>query len=976
MADGSLKFDTRVDTSGFNKGTSNIKKQVNSVQDIFKKMSVTIAAAFSVTKLVQFGKEAVNLASDLQEVQNVVDTAFGSMAYKMEEFADTCIETYGMSKLTAKEMGSTFMAMAKGMGQATDVASDKAVELTGRLGDIMSFYNKTASEVNTIGKAIYSGETEPLKSIGVIMTETNLKTYTLSKGYKKLYTEMTAAEKLMVRQEYFLEQTSMAAGDFVKTQDSWANQTRILSERWKEFMTICGNGLIQVLTPTVKMLNNMLDSLIDIGEELSAVFGISVSSNISKEAAAAQKEIAGMGESLDEIAEQAEGSAASFDELEIIGGVGNQNGETDRGNVTANLKQEALVTQESEKATGALEQSLRSLGETLGWLGTMFQTSFMTSFGNVGVFEEIIQSVQGIRESLLDMLSTTGVQEAAAGFVEAYVSYIGSSFGAFASVGSSIASNLIGGIRLSLSENRESIQNSIIALFNIGERMEEVQAGFINAISGILTAFQSDEAKQLTADIITLFTNAIFGITELLGLFAVDVVGMITAPFVENEELIRTTIEETFAAVEPILTTLQGIINNIFDTIRSVYDEKIAPMITSFREGFVEIGEKLLNVYNEYILPVVNYASSLFENFASGPLSGLIHKFGEFAGKVAECITAIWKNFLQPFIVWFIENIVPVIQPALETVIDVFFTLWDGVSSVIGFILDALGGVLDFITGIFTGDWKKAWDGVKDIFSGKWNAIATILKTVIDVIHTTITGKLEVIANAWEKAWGTVKNVFNTAWNSIKEKMSTMKSAISGIMNGLKDEIVTVITTIKSKFITVFTSVKNRVINIFNGMWNAIRKVINSILGGIEGMANGVIRGINTVIRALNNLSFDIPDWVPAMGGKKFGFNLTSLNEVSIPKLATGTVVPANFGEFAAILGDNKREAEVVSPISAMKQAFKEAITEMGGIGGGEYTFIAQLDGNEIYRETVRQDRMYRKQTGKSGFSTGGAYGI
>ena len=918
MADGSLIFDTKVDTSGFSKGTQSLKQMAGAAQSVFKKTAAVIAVTFSVTALVQFSKEAVNLASDVQEVQNVVDTAFGSMAYKMEEFADTCIEAYGTSKLTAKEMGSTFMAMAKGIGQSTDVASDKAVELTGRLGDIMSFYNKTASEVNTIGKAIYSGETEPLKAIGIIMTETNLKTYALSKGSKKLYTHMSAAEKLLVRQEYFLEQTSMAAGDFVKTQDSWANQTRILSERWKEFMTICGNGLIQVLTPAVKTLNQMLDSLINVGEELSAIFGISVSSNVSEEAAAAQEEIAGMGESLEVATEQAEGSTASFDELEIIGGTKDQAGEVGGGNATADRKEETLATQESERATGALEQSLKSLGETIGWLGTVFQTSFMATFGNTSVFEGIIQSVQGIKNSLLDMLSATGVQEAAAGFVQAYVSYLGSSVGAFASAGSSIVSNLVGGIQLSLSENGEAVQNSIIALFDIGGRMAEVQAGFISAIAGILTAFQSDEAKQLTADIITLFTNAVLGITELLGLFAVDVVEMITAPFVENEELIRTTIEGTFAAVGPILTTLQTIVNNIFGTIRGVYDEKIAPMIASFRDGFVEIGEKFLNVYNEYILPVIGYITSLFDEFAAGPLHALIEKFGEFAGKVSESITTIWEEVLKPFILWFIENIAPTIQEALTNAVKMFFDLWTGISETVGYILDALGGFIDFIVGVFTLDWERAWEGIKQFFLGIWNAITSALGTIL----------------------------------------STMKTGIFTALNA-----------IRSKFASVFLAIKNTVSNIFTALWEKIKGIINGILGGVEGMANGVVRGINKVINAMNSLSFEVPDWVPGMGGKTFGFNIPTLAEVTIPRLATGTVVPANFGEFAAILGDNKREAEVVSPVSTMKQAFREAIAEMGGIGGGEYTFVAQLDGEVIFRETIRQDKMYKKQTGKSAYA-------
>lgn len=915
MADGSLIFDTKVDTSGFSKGTQSLKQMAGAVQSVFKKTAAVIAATFSVKALVQFGKEAVNFASDVQEVQNVVDTAFGSMSYKMEAFADTCIETYGMSKLTAKEMGSTFMAMAKGIGQTTDVASDKAVELTGRLGDIMSFYNKTASEVNTIGKAIYSGETEPLKSIGIVMTENNLKTYALSKGYKKLYTEMSAAEKLLVRQEYFLEQTSMAAEDFVKTQDSWANQTRILSERWKEFMTICGNGLIQVLTPAVKTLNQMLDSLINVGEELSVIFGISVSSNVSEEAAAAQKEIAGMGESLEAVVEQAEGGTASFDELEIIGGTKDQTGEVGGGNAIADRREETFVTRESEKATGAFEQSLKSLGETIGWLGTVFQTSFMATFGDTSVFDGIIQSVQGIKDALLDMFSVTGVQEAAATFIEAYVSYLGSSVGAFTSVAGSIVSNLLDAIQLSLSDNRELIQSSIIGLFDIVERMAEVKNDFYSAVSDIFTVFRSDEAKQLTADIITLFTNAVLGITELLGLFAVDVVELITAPFVENEESISATIQNTFSAVYPLLSALQESVEMAFGTIRSVYDENLAPVLSSLKEGFVQIGEKLLEVYNTYILPVVQYASEKVNEFKDGPLTDLLSKFEEFAGKVSECVTVIWEEYLLPFILWFIENVAPKIREGLTTAVSAFSDFWANTSETLGFLLDALGGLIDFVTGTLTGNWEKAWEGIKNFFEGIWNTIKNVLETILSVMKT-------------------------------------------GIFTSLNN--------IRSKFVSVFLAIKNTVSGIFTALWEKIKGIINNILGGVEGMANGVVRGINKVIDAMNGLSFEIPDWIPGMGGENFGFNIPNIAEVTLPRLATGTVVPANFGEFAAILGDNKREAEIVSPVSAMKQAFKEALAEMGFFAGGEYTFIAQIDGEVLFRETVRQDKMYKKQTGRS----------
>ena len=249
MADGKVTIQTQLNSEGFKKDVNDLTRNgtrsfntlnnsviktehsINNMSGSLKRIAGLLATSFSIGSLIKFGKQSLELASDLTEVQNVVDTSFGSMSSKMEAFAQTSADTYGISKLSAKNIASTYAAMAQGMGQGLNEATDKALEMTGRVADIASFYNLTLDRVNTIGRAVYSGETEPLKQIGVIMTEAQLQTFALSNGYKTLYKNMSAAEKLEVRQAYFLAQTNLAAGDFVRTQNSWANQTRILSER-------------------------------------------------------------------------------------------------------------------------------------------------------------------------------------------------------------------------------------------------------------------------------------------------------------------------------------------------------------------------------------------------------------------------------------------------------------------------------------------------------------------------------------------------------------------------------------------------------------------------------------------------------------------------------------------------------------------------------------------------------------------------
>lgn len=307
--DGSIRIDTLINSTPLTNGLNQIESKIKAVGS-------AIGLAFGTKELINFGKNAITAASDLVESQNVVDTAFGEMSHKMEQFASIALETYGISELTAKTMGSTYMAMAKGMGVASDAASDMALTLTGRLSDIMSFYNKTQSEVDTIGRAMITGETEPLKAIGVVMTQTNLSAYAMAQGFSKAYTEMEANEQLLVRYKYFLEQTSLAQGDFANTSDSWANQIKLLGERVKEFMTNLGNVLINVFTPAVQFANEAVMFL----NELFFSNDDANDTTAAKNAEAVADEVTAVGTAAEKSGKELNNLLSSFDELHIISG--------------------------------------------------------------------------------------------------------------------------------------------------------------------------------------------------------------------------------------------------------------------------------------------------------------------------------------------------------------------------------------------------------------------------------------------------------------------------------------------------------------------------------------------------------------------------------------------------------------------------------------------------------------------------------
>lgn len=325
--DGSIILTTKVDTSGVNKGMTSIKSIVGKVGGV-------MAAAFSVRALVNFGKEAINLASDLQEVQNVVDTAFGSMSYKIEQFSKTAIENFGISELTAKRTASTYMAMAKGMGIAEDVASDMAITMTGLTADIASFYNMSQERADVILKSVYTGETETLKQLGIVMTEVNLQNFAMSQGITKNISKMTQQEKTMLRYQFVLQQTALAQGDFAKTSDSWANQTRILAERWKEMQSIFGQAFVALGTLILPAINAVVSGMTKLANTTSVAaqniykmftgktleFGKTENtvSNLGGASADAATGMADLGDATEKSGKQAKKALAGFDDLQII----------------------------------------------------------------------------------------------------------------------------------------------------------------------------------------------------------------------------------------------------------------------------------------------------------------------------------------------------------------------------------------------------------------------------------------------------------------------------------------------------------------------------------------------------------------------------------------------------------------------------------------------------------------------------------
>ena len=357
--------------------TSQVERQTQKMRNSFRRVGAAVASVLGTGAIIAFGKSCIDLGSDLQEVQNVVDVTFGSMNKQVDAFAKNAITQFGLSELTAKKYMGTYGAMAKSFGIVGEAGYQMSAAITGLTGDVASFYNLSTDEAYTKLKSIFTGEAEPLKELGVVMTQTALDQYALNEGLGKTTRTMTEQEKVLLRYRYVMSTLSDASGDFARTSGSWANQTRILALQFDSLRASIGQGLINVFTPVIHVINTVLAKMQTLAAYFraftAAVFGDANggSSSVADSMESAAGSSGTMADNMGAAASSARDmkkSLAAFDEINNLtssqngsggSGAAGGNAEIDFGNV--NWNDETLVEEFKKKFN-----SLYEIGEYIG----------------------------------------------------------------------------------------------------------------------------------------------------------------------------------------------------------------------------------------------------------------------------------------------------------------------------------------------------------------------------------------------------------------------------------------------------------------------------------------------------------------------------------------------------------------------------------------------------------------------------------
>ena len=914
---------------------------LNSITKLAINAGKMLAGAFAVGKLISFGKECVELGSNLAEVQNVVDTVFPTMNKQIDSFAKNAAAQFGLSETMAKNFTGTFGAMGKAFGFSEGQAYDMATALTGLAGDVASFYNMSQDEAYTKLKSVFTGETESLKSLGVVMTQTALDAFAVANGFGKTTKSMSEAEKVALRFKFVQDQLSAAQGDFMRTSDGWANQVRLLSLQFDSLKAAIGSGLIAVLSPVVRMLNILIGRILTAMNALRSFFsmlggtaklainpkGVTAGTDaVAKSADKASGALGGAGGAAKKAAKDIKSATTGIDELNILpdqsdssgGGGGGE------GGGVADFPVESFDTGAMEAGTAKIDEHLKGIVDKFNELKNLFMSGFWEGLGDLSVLNSIGSHIEGIGKSLKGIFTSPEVLSAANTFAEKVVVSLGKIAGAGLSISLSFADFLVGSIDKYLSQNSERIKSGIVKMFDIEGSIVDIQTNFITALADIFTVLRGDNFKQIGADLISIFADTFGTILIVSESVFRDILDVVLTPITELKDQAIETLNNLSVPAVQIFNDLADVFQMFGDTIVRIYDGSIHPLFTTLRDAITNIGSVFLTAFNTYILPIIQKAADKFTAFKDDVLAPLMPKAEEVFSKISECIQTVW-HVIEPFVLWFVETAVQQIGNALNIAVSAFFAFLSGVGTVIDGVLAAIGGLMDFIIGVFTGDWDRAWNGIKAIFDGIWKAIKVILETVLKTIHAVLSGALEHTKKTWESVWKAISDFFKKIFDGIK-------AALNEKMEAVKTGISTALGKIKENWEKLWSGMKTFVVDCFTGIWNGIKGTINTILSGVESMANGVINAINGMINALNSISFDIPDWVPEIGGNSFGLHIPTIHNISIPKLAEGGFVKANTPQLAMI-GDNRHYGEVVSPENKLEELLNRAVSLASNTG-------------------------------------------
>lgn len=916
--DGTIIINTKINTEGIQQGTGDIKNIFSQIKTATKGIGVAIGGAFAVKKIVQFGKEAIALGSDLQEVDNVVRATFGTMSGQVDTLAQSMAKSAGLSETMAKQYMGTFGAMSKSFGFTEKEAFNLSASLTQLSGDVSSFYNISQDEAFTKLKSVFTGETESLKDLGVVMTQTALDQYAMANGFGKTTSAMTEQEKVALRYQFVMEKLTTASGDFIRSSDSWANQTKILALQLQNIKTSIGQGLINVLTPVVKVINIILSKLAVLAnafKQFTELLTGKKTTNDMQATADATENVASatedVGDATKKTAKEQQKYLSGLDEVRTYSENNQDSGST--GSTSAGGGLIGEIGNAFTDLETTVDGSANTIVEKMKWAAEQIKLGFDGAFKADPT--ELVGNIEKISESIKNVWDSQEVTEARQAFEEQALQTLGAVAGSVSSLAVSFTTGLTGGIASAKKDLEEFDKIKISSIFENLTKILGITEGLASAAATVGKAFESDGFQKIVEVITKIADVAILNALDLLSGLLSDLWVLATKPFIVNADKIKTILENVFSLISAILSPVEELVDAVAGGSKKYEDSFIHKFfigVAAVLSSGIGLLLDALNLSLETLVGLITGELKLSDAFLL--IFGLLS--GDVSGNARISVTAKindYKDQLKNKVLEFTAKIKDFNDKIRSKIIS------------------------------FTAKLSSFTDAIKNKTITKFKAKLTSFLDKIKKNDKVITFKAKITSFA-NKVTRAAKDFFGLSTGGIYKngKWQPIKGYASG---GYPQSA------------RLFYANENGIPELVGRIGNSTAVMNNSQI--VASVADGVYRAVSAAIGQLGKYFASISSslsYIPvALNGIK-----ANVPQAYSPALASGGIIPP-------ALRVEESNKELIKTIEGLISVLRSQNTNNRG-SSSTYRFVAELNRRVMFDEMITEAQARRGQTGYNPF--------
>ena len=773
-------------------------KNLNSTSKLLKNALTGLISIPIAQWLAEAAKQSISYAENL----NLFTVAMGDSLDVGTEFIERMAEIYGMDPSSLMRYAGNFYQLADAIDMPDESAAKLSLSLLKATNDISSLFNVPIEKVFNDLSSGMQGMSRAVRKYGMDIRVTTLQQTALSLGITESVETMSEANRQGLRFITMMRQASNASGDFARTIESPANQLKVFKEQLAVLGRSIGNLFIGPLTTAITYINGFIMALSTAINFIAAFFGI-FNSLFGGGADSALDAADGVTDSVNNIGGAAGGAAkelkkmlAPFDELNVLqaqasGGSGGGGALSDIGTldpaIAAEIERMELQLENVRMKAVEVRDALLDFfgfqvedGVILSWDSSEFEANLISKF------PQWTQTIQAAFDNWTNILSSFGeMLKALGGVAQAIWDKIASFLSKY--VNDDSVATYIEDLSASLNKftdfvnsNQSAIADFVITLGVLVTMFKGFSA--ISALIGPVTSFIStcvsalapfasvvSWAAAIVAAIVLLYTNSeqfassFDKLMVSLGTGLVSVFGsiweMLQTLWTSIQTLwtnnIQPMIAELGNALAPVINTitdlwldLSSLIASVFNMVQDVWTSVLAPVFARFFDAISNLAKIFGTLWSEWVGPVIQHIGDSLVKFWETTLRPIVENIIGIIGGLAEIILGLWNGVLAPLINWLFNVYGPLFVNVFNTIWDIVVSVASGIGRAINGVLEIIRGLIDFVVGVFSGDWKRAWEGVVRIFKGVWDTIAGILSVPINIIIGGINLVLSGIAGA------------------------------------------------------------------------------------------------------------------------------------------------------------------------------------------------------------------------------------